>query len=152
MPSSCMKKRAEFPRCYPTFISDGTSGFESAHDRIISGGVKKTAAQRNTNTATAPVHSQKPRCQNTEWRSALRIGTAQESFSRVRTNNDSLKKIPTSGNSVTADQTQNNRSANTLRPFHEHQQPHNIPIARNPAAERPRISCRRLTPKTSCMC
>src|SRR5215510_1176222 len=152
MPSSCMKKRAEFPYSYPNFISDGTSGFESTRAGPISGGVKKTAVQRNTNTATAPVHSQKPRCQNTEWRSAPRIGTAQDSFSRVRTNKDSLKKIPTSGNNVTDDQTQNNRSANRLRPFHEHQQPHNIPIARNPAAERPRISCSRLTPRTSCMC
>ena len=92
-----------------------------------------------------------PRCQNTEWRSALRIGIAQESFRRVRSNKDSLKKIPTSGNSVTDDQTQNNRGAHRLRPFHAHQQPHNIPIARNPAAERPRSSCRRRMPKTSCI-
>src|SRR5215472_6163794 len=123
MPSSCMKKRAGFPHGYLNFISDGTRGFESAHDGPISGGVKKTAAQRNTNTATAPVHSQKPRCQKTEWRSAVRIGIAQESFRRVRTNKDSLKKIPISGNSVTDDQTQNNRGANRLRPFHAHQHP-----------------------------
>jgi Acetyltransferase (GNAT) family len=65
-------------------------------------GVRKTAPLRNKNTATAPVHSQKPKCQNTERRSALRIGAAQEGSSRARSNKDSLKKIPTSGNSGTA--------------------------------------------------
>jgi hypothetical protein len=110
--------------------------------------------QRNRNTATAPVHSQKPKCQNTECRSALWIGVAQEGSSRVRSNKDSLKKIPTSGNSVTNDQIQNNCAANRFRrrPFHAHQQLHNIPIARKPAAERPRSSWSRRTPKTSWVC
>src|SRR6187200_34362 len=81
----------------------------SAVERIeirqsCSRGVRKTAAQRNKNTATAPVHSQKPKCHNTECRSALRIGVSQEGSSRVRSNKDSLKKIPPSGNSVTNDQ------------------------------------------------
>src|SRR6267142_2236584 len=101
----------------------------SAVERIeirqsLARGVRKTAAQRNRNTATAPVHSQKPKCQNTECRSALWIGVAQEGSSRVRSNKDSLKKIPTSGNSVTNDQIQNNCAANRFRPrpFHAHQQ------------------------------
>jgi len=125
---------------------------KSTWHTLIRGGVKKTAAQRNTNTATAPVHSQKPRCQNTEWRSALRIDVAQESFRRERTSKDSLKKIPINGNSVTDDQIQNNRRANRVRSFHAHQQQHNIPIARNAAAERPSSSCRRRTPRTSWVC
>src|SRR5712691_10340485 len=37
-------------------------------------GMRKVAAHRNTKTATAPIHSQKPRCQNTERRSACLIG------------------------------------------------------------------------------
>src|SRR5205809_7286994 len=123
----------------------------STYGKVARRGVRKTAAQRNRNTATAPVHSQKPKCQNTECRSALWIGVAQEGSSRVRSNKDSLKKIPTNGNSVTNDQIQNNCAANRLRPrpFHAHQQLHNIPIARKPAAERPRSSWSRRTPKTS---
>src|SRR5438093_4738947 len=123
----------------------------STYGKVARRGVRKTAAQRNRNTATAPVHSQKPKCQNTECRSALWIGVAQEGSSRVRSNKDSLKKIPTNGNSVTNDQIQNNCPANRLRPrpFHAHQQLHNIPIARKPAAERPRSSWSRRTPKTS---
>ena len=117
-------------------------------------GDRKTAALRNKNTATAPVHSQKPKCQNTERRSALWIGVAKHGSSRARNNKDSLKKIPTSGNSVTNDQIQNNCVANRFRPrpFHAHQQLHNIPIARKPAAERPRSSWSRRTPKTSWVC
>src|SRR5437016_11781998 len=121
---------------------------QSSCARSICGNVacavgKKTAAQRNTNTAAAPVHSQKPRCQNTECRSALRIGVAQAGFARVSINKHWLTKMPASGTSVTSDQIQNNGAAKSLRPqpFHAHQQLHNIPIARNPAAERPRNSC-----------
>src|SRR5437667_10848946 len=96
-------------------------------------GVKNTVAQRNTNTAAAPVHSQKPRCQNTECLSALRIGIAQDGFSRVRNNKHSLTKMAASGSSVTSNHVENSRAANRLRPrpFQAHQQPHNIPIARN---------------------
>src|SRR5947199_8923349 len=119
-----------------------SSRARSTYDNVARGVVKKTAAQRNTNTAAAPVHSQKPRCQNTECRSALWIGVAQAGFIRVNINKHSLTKMPASGMSVTSDQMQNNDVANRLRPqpFQAHQQLHNIPIARNPAAERPRNS------------
>src|SRR5256886_14323368 len=131
-----------------------SSRARSAYGNAVRVVVKKTAAQRNTNTAAAPVHSQKPRCQNTECRSALRIGVAQAGFIRVSINKHSLAKMPASGTSVTSDQIQNNGVANRLRPqpFQAHQQLHNIPIARNPAAERPRNSCSCRTPKTSCTC
>src|SRR4029453_5067002 len=126
----------------------------STYGKVARRGVRKTAAQRNRNTATAPVHSQKPKCQNTECRSELRIGVAQEGSSRVRSNKDSLKKIPTSGNSVTNDQIQNNCAANRFRrrPFQAHQQLHSIPIPKKPAAGRPRSSWSRRTPKTSWVC
>jgi hypothetical protein len=66
----------------------------------------------------------------------------------------SLQQRPLSGSSVVRDQTQNSSAAGRLRsrPCHAHQQPHNMPIARNPAAERPRSSCSRRIPKTSCVC
>src|SRR5437773_6899948 len=106
---------------------------QSSCARSICGNVacavgKKTAAQRNTNTAAAPVHSQKPRCQNTECRSAPRIGVAQAGFTRVSSNKHWLAKMPASGTSVTNDQMQNNGVANRLRlrPSKAHQQPHNI--------------------------
>ena len=122
------------------------------HGDVACAGVKKTVAQRNTNTAAAPDHSQNPRCQKTECRRALRIGIAQAGFSCVSSNKDSLKKIPASGNSVTNDQVQNSGAGKRLRPqpFHAHQQPNNIPIAMNPAAERPRNSCSRRIPNTAC--
>lgn len=117
-------------------------------------GVKKTVAQRNANTAVAPVHSQKPRCQKTECRNARRIGIAQDGASCVNNSKLSLQQRPLSGSSVVRDQTQNSRAAKRLRPrpSHAHQQAHNMPIARNPAAERPRSSCNRRIPNTSCVC
>src|SRR4030095_166483 len=102
------------------------------YGKVARRGVRKTAAQRNRNTATAPVHSQKPKCQNTECRSAPRIGTAQDGSSRVSRNRHSLQKTPASGTSVVKDQVQN-----SPRPqlFHAHQQPDNIPIPMNAAEE-----------------
>src|SRR5207245_6794665 len=86
-------------------------------------GVKNTVAQRNTNTAAAPVHSQKPRCQNTECRRALRIGIAQEGFSCVSRSRDSLKKIPHKSNSVTKDEVKNKGTSKRPREqaFQAHQ-------------------------------
>ena len=131
-----------------------SSRARSAYGNAVRVVVKKTAAQRNTNTAAAPVHSQKPRCQNTECRSMLRTGIAQDGFNRVSSNKDSLKKIPARGNSVTKDHVQNKRAVNRLRaqPFHAHQQAVNMPIAMKPAAERARNSCSRRIPNTSCRC
>src|SRR6516165_5757494 len=71
------------------------------------GGLRKTAAQRNTNTAAAPVHSQKPKCQNTECRSAPRIGAAQDGSS----SRHSLQKSPPSGTNVVRDRVQNSPRA-----------------------------------------
>ncbi len=129
---------------------------QSSCARSICGNVacavgKKTAAQRNTNTAAAPVHSQKPRCQNTECRSVLRIGIAHDGFNRVSSNKDSLKKIPARGNRVTDNHVQNKRAPKRLRPriFHAHQQAANMPVAMDPAAERARNSCSRRIPNTS---
>ena len=113
------------------------------------GGARKTAAQKNPNTAAAPVHSQKLKCQNTECRSAPRIGTAQDDSSRVNSNRHSLQKAPASGTSVIRDQVQNNPRPQC---FHAHQQPDNIPIAMNAAEERARNSCNRRIPRTACMC
>src|SRR5260370_7686200 len=126
----------------------------STYGKAARRGVRKTAAQRNRNTATAPVHSQKPKCQNTECRSPVWIGVAQEGSSRVRSNKHLLKKIPTSGNSVTNDQIQNNRAANGFRrrPFHAHHQLHNIPIPRNPPPARPTNSRHRPTPRPPYIC
>src|SRR4029434_3315419 len=123
----------------------------STYGKVARRGVRKTAAQRNRHTATAPVHSQTPKCQDTDCRSAVRIGVAQEGSSRVRSNKDSLKKIPTSGNSVTNDQIQNNCAANRFRlvSFQARRQLHSIPIAKKPAAERPRSSWSRRTPTSS---
>ena len=128
-----------------------SSRARSAYGNAVRVVVKKTAAQRNTNTAAAPVHSQKPRCQNTECRSMLRTGIAQDGFNRVSSNKDSLRKIPASGNSVTNDQVQNN-PARKRRPFHAHQQPHNIVSAKNPPTERPNNSCIRRIAQTSWVC
>src|SRR5947199_208844 len=99
-------------------------------------------------------HCQKPRCQNTECRSMLRTGIAQDGFNRVSSNKDSLKKIPARGNNVTKDHVQNKRAPKRLRPriFHAHQQAVNMPIAMKPAAERARNSCSRRIPNTSCRC
>src|SRR5262249_17282035 len=58
------------------------------------GGARKTAAQKNPNTAAAPVHSQKLKRQNTESRNAPRIGTAQDDSSPVNSNRYSLQKAP----------------------------------------------------------
>jgi hypothetical protein len=113
------------------------------------GEVRKTVAQKNPNTAAAPIHSQNPKCQNTECLSAPRIGTAQDGSSRVSSNRNSLQKTPPSGTSVIRDQVQNNPRP---RRFHAHQQPDNIPIAMNPAEERARNSCNRRIPRTACMC
>src|SRR2546430_4438076 len=131
-----------------------SSRARSAYGNAVRVVVKKTAAQRNTNTAAAPVHSQKPRCQNTECRSMLRTGIAQDGFNRVSSNKDSLKKIPARGNSVTKDHVQNKRAPKRLRAriLHEHQQAVNMPIAMKPAAERARNSCSRRIPNTSCRC
>src|SRR2546430_2605300 len=63
-----------------------SSRARSAYGNAVRVVVKKTAAQRNTKTAAAPVHSQKPRCQNTECRSMLRIGVAQDGFNSVTSN------------------------------------------------------------------
>ena len=131
-----------------------SSRARSAYGNAVRVVVKKTAAQRNTNTAAAPVHSQKPRCQNTECRSMLRTGIAQDGFNRVSSNKDSLKKIPARGNSVTKDHVQNKRAPKRLRAriLHAHQQAVNMPIAMKPAAERARNSCSRRIPNTSCRC
>jgi hypothetical protein len=98
----------------------------------------KPPRKRNTNIAADPSHSQKPRCQKTECRRTLRIGTAQLGFSRVRSNKDSLRKIPPKDSSVTSDQVQNKRAGSRffLKPFHAHQQALNMLTAMNPAAER----------------
>src|SRR5438094_2744861 len=92
-----------------------SSRARSTYDNVARGVVKKTAAQRNTNTAAAPVHSQKPRCQNTECRSVLRIGIAQDGFNRISSNKDSLEKSPARGNSVTRKHDKNNRAPKRLR-------------------------------------
>src|SRR3989454_9064072 len=141
---------SQFTLCAFTQSSRARSTYGDAAGTFV----KKTAAQRNTNTAAAPVHSQKPRCQNTERRSMLRIGIAQDGFNRVSSNKDSLKKIPARGNSVTKDHVQNKRAPKRLRPriFHAHQQAVNMPIAMKPAAERARNSCSRRIPNTSCRC
>jgi hypothetical protein len=94
------------------------------------GGAGKTAAQKNTNTAPAPVHSQKPRCQSTECRSAPRIGAAQDGSRRVSSSRNSLQKSPASGTTVVKDEVQNRPR---LQPFHAHHQPDNIPIAMDAA-------------------
>ena len=116
---------------------------------VPSGRVRKTAAQRNTNTAAAPVHSQKPKCQNTECRSTPRIGAAQGGSNRVSSSRHSLQKSPPSGTNVVRAQVQNSPRP---RPLHAHQQPDNIPNAINAAEQRARNSCDRRIPRTACTC
>src|SRR5262245_16822560 len=113
------------------------------------GEARKTAAQKNTNTAAAPVHSQKPKCQSTECRNAPRIGAARDGSSHVSSSRHSLQKTPVSGTSAVRDQIQNNHRPQL---FKAHQQPANIPIGMNAAEERARSSWNRRIPRTAWMC
>src|SRR5207237_8147456 len=114
------------------------------------GGVNKSVAPRKINTAMAPVHSQKPRCQKTECRNILRIGVAHPGFNCVSNNKDSLQKTPASGLSVTSDRIQNTPAGRSRpRPLHAHQQLPNIPRAMKPAAERARNSCNLRIPSSA---
>lgn len=104
-------------------------------------GIRNVAPHRKTNTATAPIHSQKPRCQKTECRNACRIGRERVRSNFESNNNASLQTIPASGNTVTVAQIQNNdRGRVRPHPFHAHQQLTSILSAINPAEDRARNS------------
>jgi len=112
-------------------------------------GVRKTVAQRKTNTLAAPLHSQNPRYQKTESRKASRIGVAHDGSARVSSNRALLRKSPVRGKIVTTDHTHARAKDTCVSRCHVHQHAHTIPIARKPAAERPRNSCNRSIPKVA---